>query len=469
MRDSPRPARHEMNASERNEGDLRPRPVLIKLLSAVLTAFVVVALLGTEPGTGTPFEDGNSSSVPCSGAAASTLTLKRRAGRSKQSLKAPVDSVPVSPEAIQDAVNSHGPNTSFLLSPGVYGDGPVKPKDGDRFYGEGSVVWDGGGAQREALDGSGSSNVLVSGIRFVHFKAPNQGNGIFNLNTGESAFTIEGCEIAYNGGTPVVVGNGTQVLNNSIHDNDWVGIGGYLVASVVIDRNEIYNNYLAGFSPDSATGDASGMKFGKSQNVRVTHNIIRDNHGVGIWFDTDNTGTVIDQNIITGNSYRGIMEEISYGATISNNTISGNGNVSGWIAGAGIVISTASNIEVVGNILNGNAQGIIGFQQDRGNGSQGRYRVQGNNIHDNFIVMTEGITGFTGGAEKDTTNHFYNNHYFLRSSTAFIWGNNTDVQGWQAAGQDKSGTFDCLSILPRYFIPGRAGRNEIEPLGAEVP
>lgn len=441
-------------ADQGNTRARRPR-TLIGLLSFVLTWATAVSLLETLPVGGTPTPDGNATAVPCLGSPVLPPEPKRRAGKTAPSMRAPQESVTVSPGEIQDAINSHQPDTSFLLAPGVYSDRAVKPKSGDRFYGEGKVVWDGGGIERLAFDSAGTNNVLVSGIRFVHFNPPNQGGGLFNLNNGELAFTIEGCEIAYNAGTPVVVGNGTHVINNIIHDNNWVGIGGYQVASVTIDHNEIYNNYLADTSPDSATGDASGMKFGKSQDVHITNNVIRDNHGVGIWLDTDNAGTIIDGNSITGNSYRGIMEEVSYKATISNNIISGNGSLSSWIAGAGIVIATASNLDVFGNILSGNAQGVIGFQQDRGSGSRGRYLTHKIRIHDNFIVMTGGMTGLTMGAEKDNTNRFFNNHYFLRSGAVFIWGNHIDVQGWLAAGQDKNGTFDCLSLPPLYLGQSR--------------
>jgi parallel beta-helix repeat protein len=186
------------------------------------------------------------------------------------------------------------------------------------------------------------------------------------------------------------------------------------------------------------------MKFGKSTDIHITNNMIHDNHGIGIWFDTDNAGTVIDSNVILHNSYRGIMEEISYGARISNNIISGNGWASGWIAGGGIVISTASNNDIFGNTLIDNAQGIIGFQQNRGSGSSGVYLTHENRIHDNFIRMARGVTGFTMGAETDKTNHFFANHYFLGRSSGFIWGAGTDPEGWVAAGQDKEGTFDYI-------------------------
>jgi parallel beta-helix repeat protein len=435
-----------------------PDPTYRVFTIRLLAAFTLLAALIPETGADTPNRNVQPYAVPCLSSPAATPDISLHAGRTGPAMVAPANSVTVMPGSIQQAVNAHDPNTSFLLAPGVYSDGPVTPKNGDRFYGEGNAVWDGRGTQQQAFNGSATNNVLVSGIQFIHFNPPNQGTGIFNLNTGESMFVIEGCEIAYNSGTPLVVGNGTQVINSSIHDNNWVGIGGYQVSSVLVDHNEIYNNYLAGLSPDTPTGDASGLKFGKSKDVHVTNNRISGNHGIGIWFDTDNIGTLIDKNVITDNYYRGVMEEISYGATISNNIISENGRASGWIAGGGIVISTASNVEAFGNILAGNSQGIVGFQQDRGSGSQGVYLAHGNNIHDNFIAMTKGITGFTMGADADGTNRFYDNHYFLRYTIAFIWGKNTDVTGWRAVGQDQDGTFDCLSnswVLPGSFWPFR--------------
>jgi parallel beta-helix repeat protein len=365
------------------------------------------------------------------------------AGRKGSPMPAPSGSVPVRPGAIQAAVDSHGPNTSFRLAAGTYTDDPVAPKDGDRFFGEGQVTWDGGGTKSLAFKAAGTVGVLVSGIRFVHFNTPNQGSGLFGLNNGETGFTVEGCEVAESHGTPIVAGNGTRIINNSIHDNDWVGIGGYNITGVLVERNEIYRNYLAKLSPDTATGEASGIKFVKTREVTVRNNYVHDNFGVGVWFDGDNVGTLIEGNVISGNTYRGVMDEVSFGAIIRQNTITGNGRSSGWIGGAGILIATASGVEVCGNVVKGNAQGIVGFQQDRGVGSMGRFATSHNHVHDNYITMSEGITGFTGGAENDPTNVFYQNHYCLTNDASFIWGNKTCSKGWQAAGQDLRGTFSC--------------------------
>jgi hypothetical protein len=142
------------------------------------------------------------------------------------------------------------------------------------------------------------------------------------------------------------------------------------------------------------------------------------------------------------------MDEISYGATIVNNVISRNGSLSDWFAGAGILIATAKNVEACNNIVTDNSQGIVAFQQDRGSGSQGTYSTTQTKIHDNYITMNEGVTGLTSGAENDSTNLFYNNHYCLKNKASFIWGHETDARGWQAAGQDKSGTFGDCKITP---------------------
>jgi parallel beta-helix repeat protein len=226
-------------------------------------------------------------------------------------------------------------------------------------------------------------------------------------------------------------------------DNDWVGIGGFNITGALVERNEIYRNYLAKLSPDTATGEASGVKFVKTREVTVRNNYVHGNFGVGVWFDGDNVGTLIEGNVISGNTYRGVMDEVSFGAIIRQNTITGNGRSSGWIGGAGILIATASGVEVCGNVVKGNAQGIVGFQQDRGTGSMGRFVTSHNHVHDNYITMSEGITGLTGGAENDPTNVFYQNHYCLTNDAGFIWGNKTYSKGSQAAGHDLRGTFSC--------------------------
>jgi hypothetical protein len=365
------------------------------------------------------------------------------AGRILRELQAPAASVRVWPGGLQAAVNGHAANTSFLLSPGVYTDGPVVSKSGNRFYGEGKVVWDGGGKKKAALKAMGTRGVLVSGIRFAHFVPDNQGRGIFTLGPRDSDFTIEDCEIDHNAGNPVVLGDRGRLLNSAVHDNAWVGVSAYTASSVVIQNNEIHNNSSARVNPDTPVGEASGMKLVKTENAAVLSNYVHHNFGVGVWFDTDNIGSVVDSNVISFNTHRGVMEETSYGARISNNVIAENGRLGGWLSGAGIFIAASSNVHICNNVIKNNDQGIVGFQESRGSGPHGPYVTSGLRVHDNFITMTRGVSGLTSGAEREPRNIFYRNHYCLSGSANMIWGNLRTPAEWQAAGQDRDGTFDC--------------------------
>jgi hypothetical protein len=364
------------------------------------------------------------------------------AGRRGPAMRAPKRSVTVTPGHIQAAVNQHPAGTSFILLPGLYKDGPVAPKQGDDFYGQDKAIWDGRGEQRMAFNIAGLRDVVISGIKFTHFAPPNQGAGIFNLNNGDSNILIEGCDIGHNAGTPVVVGNGTRLLNNSIHDNVWSGIAGYRIEHVIIDHNDVFNNNLSKENPDTPVGDASGMKFVKTNDVSVTNNHVHDNYGIGVWFDTDNTNSEIVGNAIERNSHRGVMVEVSYGAVIANNSIIRNGEAAGWIAGAGILVATASNAEICNNILRNNRQGITGFTEDRGTGQLGKYSTKNTRVHDNYIAAG-GLTGLTRGAENEPSNLFYRNHYCLKKADSFLWGGQVGLETWLAAGQDKGGTFNC--------------------------
>ena len=141
------------------------------------------------------------------------------------------------------------------------------------------------------------------------------------------------------------------------------------------------------------------------------------------------------------------MDEISYDTVISDNTILGNGSMSGWVAGAGIFIATAGHVEICNNVLKENSQGIVGFQNDRGSGEAGKYLTTDVKVHGNFIDTLKGVTGLTSGAENDPSNRFFDNHYCLHRKASFLWGAHTDRSGWQEAGQDLNGSFRAASDL----------------------
>jgi parallel beta-helix repeat protein len=207
----------------------------------------------------------------------------------------------------------------------------------------------------------------------------------------------------------------------------------------VVSGNDISNNNYAGFD---AGWEAGGSKFAGSKDLVVRNNIVRDNAGPGLWADVYNMRTTFAGNTVTGNTV-GIFEEISYGATITGNSISGNGRgYHVWLWGAGIAVAASPDVTVSGNHLQGNGNGIVGIQQRRGTGPQGPLVVSRLKVDDN-TVTDSGLSGL--GQDYDSTpdidsrgNSVSGNRYVgggFQHKSAIDW------KTWQAAGMDRNGSW----------------------------
>jgi hypothetical protein len=76
-------------------------------------------------------------------------------------------------------------------------------------------------------------------------------------------------------------------------------------------------------------GDEGGFKLWQSDGVTIEGNYIHNNWGPGAWADTDNANTTFADNAIVDNDDEGIVEEISYNFSISDNYLADNGRVGG--------------------------------------------------------------------------------------------------------------------------------------------
>ncbi len=131
----------------------------------------------------------------------------------------------------------------------------------------------------------------------------------------------------YSHGTGVVLsGIGASITKSRMHHNGAKGIGAFGVDEL-IDQNQIDNNNTMGYD---ANQDAGGGKFTGSVNLTVSNNYVHDNHGNGLWFDSDNIGTLVNHNRTTHNLQDssgggdGIRIEKSCFITITNNSIVNN-------------------------------------------------------------------------------------------------------------------------------------------------
>ena len=100
--------------------------------------------------------------------------------------------------------------------------------------------------------------------------------------------------------------------------------------------------------------------------VTIRNAYVHDNDCRGLWADMNAHDTVIEYNLIEHNLAEGIFYEISQDAVIRYNQVYRNGYVAnGWYWDAGINVNASFNVEVYGNRLSGNYNGITGVQQDR--------------------------------------------------------------------------------------------------------
>jgi parallel beta-helix repeat protein len=325
---------------------------------------------------------------------------------------------------------------------------------------------------------------------------------------------VEGNEIRLNHGIGVAIPRGI-VRSNFVHHNGQLGLGsgGDPRVGLLVENNEVsYNNY-AGYS---AGWQAGGGKWAKSSSVTLRGNHFHDNAGPGIWFDWDNRNIVVDGNRVEDNAREGILIEASFDVTIRNNEVRGNGfqDAPVWTLGSGILNANSTRVEVVGNLVEGNFNGI--GATERGGvyrtspGPYGLRETRDFNVHDNTIRMPRGHSGLavtTGEHAYYTSkgNRFWNNTYLVACQKPFVWSAPTTAAGfdaftftqWRGFGNDAGGglSSSCsspqgtapssgpssTSVTPRPATPtngdfesglagwGRVGSEEVLTIGTAAP
>ena len=110
----------------------------------------------------------------------------------------------------------------------------------------------------------------------------------------------------------------------------------------------------------------------RTDSLVVRNSFLHHNCGAGLWLDINNINYTLENNRIEDNVREGIAIEISYKGVIRNNTVRRNGNATdpyrgnGWLWDAGIGIHASPDVEIYGNTVEGNFNGIVAIQQNRG-------------------------------------------------------------------------------------------------------
>ncbi|HUP18958.1 MAG TPA: right-handed parallel beta-helix repeat-containing protein [Gemmatimonadota bacterium] len=355
-------------------------------------------------------------------------------------------------ESIQAAVNANPSGTTFVIKAGVHRRQRIEPKDNTTFVGESGAVLDGENSTDFAFLGTARGVTIrnlvieryVPGVQMGAIKA-----GDHDASRNSDGWLVEDNEIRYNDGGGVRIGHRMVLRDNYIHHNEQIGVVG-VGDDVLVEGNEIsYNN----FNRKHDYGwEAGGTKFVKTRNLVVRNNHVHNNWGPGLWTDIDNIDTLYEGNLVEDNADTGIFHEISYRATIRNNTVRRNGydRVGAWAYGAGILIAHSPDVEVHDNVVEDNQNGIMGVQQNRGSGAYGAHELRNLNVHDNTVVQKSkqwaaGVAQDVGDSGVFGRNIVFSANRYTLGSTSGRWfewenGQRTTDQ-WKAYGHDTGGSF----------------------------
>jgi parallel beta-helix repeat protein len=296
-----------------------------------------------------------------------------------------------------------------------------------------------------------ASDVTITNLTVEKFATPSQEGAIQAQEAADGlpgrGWVIEDVEVANNHAVGIKAGEATRITRVHAHHNGQLGIAVSGGTDVVISDSELSFNNTRGYFWEWEGG---GGKFTRTNGLVVQRTFAHDNLGPGLWTDIDTVDTLYEGNTVTDNLGPGIFHEISGSAVIRDNDVSGNGfGKPEWAWGAGILISASFDVEVTGNRVFDNADGIAGIQQERGDGPLGPRILAGLHVHDNEIGLPTGTMGVVsdvgdGFVIDDRDIRFESNHYVgVGNRRAYSWdGRNLTRQGWVDAGQDVDGTWD---------------------------
>lgn len=290
-----------------------------------------------------------------------------------------------------------------------------------------------------------ADDVTIADLVIVKYATPAQEGTVQaqSVADGERGqrWVMRNIEVTGSHGVGIRTGDFTLVSGANVHHNGQMGIAVSGGVDVVLEDTEIGFNNIAGFD---WTWEGGGMKATRTDGLVVRRVYSHDNTGPGLWTDIDTMDTLYEDNRVVDNSSTGIFHEISGAAVIRNNTVEGNGfGKPDWLWGAGILVAASNNVEIYGNYVVDNADGIGGIQQERNDGPAAPYLLKDMSIYDNTIRMPGGLTGVvddTGDDAVFTDRNivFRNNTYLDLSGRRFAWdGRVLDKRGWIAVGQGK--------------------------------
>jgi hypothetical protein len=362
----------------------------------------------------------------------------------QSTITCPAGAVNISPGmSINLVVDANAAGTTFCFRAGVHNlDRSIIPKTGNTFIGEYGAILNGTWTSNddtqaafrvhnENIDNVTIKNLVIQNFRRgIHAYA---GNPVL-----ADHWTIEYNEVASNY-SGVVFPSDSLLRNNYLHHNYNLGYQGSYSHNSLIENNEIsYNGWE--------------QKVMESANVTFRNNFIHHNEGPGIWYDSNNTGGLVEGNRLEDNGHVAIFYEISASGIIRNNVIRRSWDTA-------VLISTSRDMQIYNNTLDSNFRGITFFMNCPAYGGTGiGFDLVNNTAHHNTIIVgtqsgalansfsygwctAEQLAPYQNGSKNLT---FSSNTYDVPLPTTgkywYFWDSVKSWSEWQALGKDPGGT-----------------------------
>lgn len=375
---------------------------------------------------------------------------------------APAGAIVANPtDSLATKVTATPTGGTLYLNAGVYAQ--ALPAKAITVIGALGATIDGQNTRTSGITGT-ATGMKVRNLDFRNYKNPAQQPVVDARNLPK--LEVTNCSVHSFTGVGICGGGGGIIDSCDIYDGDQLGLmadntGGTIRNTLVHNINKVGsatqtnpNQVKVGTRWFYEPGwEAGGSKFWATDGLSVIGCKFYDCGGPGIWFDTQNVRYLIDSNEVyrcdwagSDNSANGIFIEVSHGGVIKNNNVHDCGNLwHPWVWNAGIQIAASDGVEVFGNRVTNCGNGIAMPTQDRDdNGTT--WKTINCSIHDNTINGA-GLSGaaYDGQGRDPCTaaanNKWVNNHY--TGGHRFAWNDNDGLTWaqWQAAGQDKTGTY----------------------------
>lgn len=274
---------------------------------------------------------------------------------------------------------------------------------------------------------SGGAWITLRGLAFRHSATAAYQYGGAAIELGDHCL-IEDCDIQwcdFGGVAPGWRRTGSRIERCTIANNGNVGINGSGHADFVVRDCVLSGNNYRRFNSEWQAG---GAKFTAQSWGLIERCTVRDNIGMGIWFDFCDSGSPIicRDNRVTGCTSRGegLIAEASSNILFANNLVAGNER-------RGIYISASQDVRVHNNTVTNNGGWCaidLGGGMPRPGKALRNVSVRNNIIADNSGQFDARVFVENG---SDITGLFWDNNLIWRGgATLAMWYGQDARGGW---------------------------------------